>query len=216
MIINKVKELVYQLIAKNEVGGYLDPDEFGNYCRMAQNQKLEHELFKRREGTEVSQSLSEFEAVVPSLIVDGYATLPDDFRYPISAAYTNVASGNAYVVPVEELASSEWVYRLSSELDKPNLEYPAYIMRGKGTMQIAPSTISFIELTYVVNPPNPVWNFTAVSGRRVFEETGSVDFLFKEEDISDLVYRIASMLGLEIRDVEAYQATKSEQMVAEQ
>ena len=223
MIINKVKELVYQLIAKNESGGYLSPDEFNNYCRMAQNQKLEHELFKRREGTEVSQSLSEFGTTAPLLIVDGFATLPTDFRYPVSASYTNVATGNAHVVPVEELASSEWIYRLSSELDKPDLEYPAYIMRGKGAMEISPKTISFIDITYIVNPPNPIWNYTVENNRRVFAETGgedgdgnSVDFLFKEEDIPDLVYRIASMLGLEIRDVEAYQANKSEQIAAEQ
>jgi len=211
MIIDQVFELVKQLSAKNQSGGYLTPDEFDRYALLAQSDKLEFELAKATDTTFKNGSLNTFRVNADTPVVGGIVTLPTDYRYFDAAKFNNFSSGALTISPFEELTSDEWGFRLSSEMDKPTEFYPALTVRDN-LIELSPTSITIINLNYIKNPPDPIWAYTVVNNRRVFDSVNSIDFTFKEEDISDLVYRISVMLATQIKDKEFEQSS----MVAQQ
>lgn len=210
MIIDQVFELVKQLAAKNQSGGYLTPDEFDRYALLAQSDKLEFELAKATDTTFKNGSLESFKVNADTPVVNGIVATPSDYRYFDSARFNNFSSGALTISPFEELTTDEFNFRLGSELDKPTQFYPMLTVRDN-EIELSPTSIDIINLNYIKNPLNPIWAYTVVNNRRVFDEANSVDFTFKEEDISDLVYRISILLGIQLRDSDFTQVSMVEQ-----
>ncbi len=208
MIIDKVYDLVNQLSSKNSSGGYLPIPEFNKYCDLIQSQKINFELSKKSSTTFKNEMVSNYSKVISVISNNGTALFPDDYRYFNSAAYLNTKTFRA--TPFEELARDEWNWRLSSELDQPTEDYPACVVR-EGFMNVEPKSVKSIRLDYIFNPPAPVYGYTVVNNRRVFDENTSTDFVFKQEDIPDLVYRMCGLMGIELRDGELYQLTSAEE-----
>ena len=212
-MIDIVYKLVLQLMAKHVTGGYLSPDEFNRYALVAQNQKIDDDI-KQARTTRTSETLSNFIVSDHSLTVsNGQATKPTDYRQLESAYYTDFSTGQPYVCAFEELDNDEFNWRLGSELDKPSLDYPALVVRDT-TIQVAPKTIDFIKLTYIKYVPEPTWAYvTPVVSRFVYDPNTSVQFVYGEDDIPDLVNRIVKLAAVEIGDSELYQEATREQQI---
>lgn len=211
MIIDVVYKAVLQLMAKHIVGGYLSPAEFNRYALIAQNQKLDEDLEKYR-TTNNSENLSNFiVSDLPLTVINGYATKPSNYMQFESAYYTDFSTGNPYLCAFEELESDRFNWRLGSELDTPSLDYPALVVRD-GVIQVSPKEIDFFNLTYVKYPENPVWGYvTPVVSRYVYSEANSTDFTYDEDEIPDLVNRIAKLAGVETGNSELYGQMNNEQ-----
>jgi hypothetical protein len=207
MIINKVYDILNQLSSKNSSGGYLPVPDFNNYAELIQNQKINFELEHKNSTTFKNEMISDYSKVVSLISTNGKALFPDDYRYYNSASYLNTKTFRE--AAFEELSGDEWNWRKSSDLDQPSEEYPACIVRD-GFLEIAPLSVKSIRLDYIFTPPAPVYGYTVTNGRRVYNESTSTDFVFKEEDIPDLVYRMATVMGIELRDAELYQISKTE------
>jgi hypothetical protein len=78
--------------------------------------------------------------------------------------------------------------------------------------EVLPSGVVQVKLTYLKVPPVPVWAFTIVSGEPVFDSANSVDFTLSETSLSDIVFKLCSYFGIEIKDGEIYQAIQNEKM----
>jgi hypothetical protein len=215
MIINTVYELVQQLMAKFSAGGYMPNKDFDNYSNLTQQQKLEFDLKVKDRGTYNSENLSLFKVNEMVTALNGIIQDPEGYRYFDTAFNMDTSTGSAIPAAFEEVTTSEWDFRIGSELDRPSLDYPAMVKRN-GYLEIAPKTIQSINLTYVKNPPAPVWGYTVANNRRVYSESASTDFTFDESDIPDLVYRILYMGGVNIRDRELIEVAASERQIAQQ
>jgi hypothetical protein len=96
------------------------------------------------------------------------------------------------------------------------MSYPALVQRDNH-LEIAPSTMQTVKLTYIKNPPivsgtswTVVWGWLPDNNRKVFYEPNSTDFTFGESDVPDLVYRILKMASVQIRDEELKAAAEAE------
>lgn len=205
MIIDKIYELLNQLSSKSTSGGYLPIPDFNNYALLVQNQKINFELSDNNDTTFKNEMVSNYSSVVNLTSVDGVVLLPSDYRYFDSASYYNTKE--LRYEPFEELSRDEWNWRRSSDLDAPTTEYPALIVR-KDSLNILPKSIQFLTLEYINTPDAPIYGYSVVNGRRVFDINTSTDFVFKEENIPDIVYRMSVLMSIELRDSEEYQFVK--------
>ena len=62
--------------------------------------------------------------------------------------------------------------------------------------------ISNVNLSYLSQPPKPVWGYTIVNKRPVFDANTSVDLLWSDVCINDIVIRAMSYVGISIKDNE--------------
>lgn len=209
-IINVVKEGLEQVMSKYSSGGYLSPTEFDNYARIAQIEKLTDELDNALDSSVKTASLSGFKTEPSSFsVTSGKLTKPDDFLAFETAVFNDYSSGSMYAAPFEELTNDKFTFRKGSALEAPSEEFPALTVRDT-YLDVLPKSIGSVMLVYIKVPPKPEWNTTLVNNRRVYDETTSVDFLFGEDDIPNLVFRMARLLGIEISAQETYQMVAAE------
>jgi hypothetical protein len=213
MIVDKVYKLVQVIASKDEATGRIPDVEFNRLSTMAQSQKLNEELSLNNDKSTIdSDSLSAFKSDPTYFnVINGVMTKPSDYRYFESCTYVNTKINGGLYVPFEELRNDEWSWRIASELDKPDENFPALNIKST-TILIEPSSIQQVRMVYIKQPADVVWGYEIVNGRKVFREDGAsvggvdaVDFTFGDDDIPDLVYRILTLAGVSFREADLAQ-----------
>lgn len=69
-------------------------------------------------------------------------------------------------------------------------------------LQFYPADVGRVEFTYLRKPIDPVWNFTVVNGRPVYDPTTSVDLEAPDEAVDEIAMIALSLFGINIRDQE--------------
>ena len=90
---------------------------------------------------------------------------------------------------------------LSSSIISPTLDYPFANIAGSN-VKIYPEIIDRIELTYLRIPHKPVWGFTIVNSREVYDPTTSTNLDAPEEDLNEIAMMHLSYIGIHIREQE--------------
>jgi hypothetical protein len=210
MIIDKVFKLVDIIAAKDESTGYISSEEKERLGDMAQAKLLDSYLGSKNDSSSINhESVSDFKKEVYLNVINGVVTKPDDFRLFQTASYVNTSNKGLQFVPFEELRSDEWNWRLNSDLDRPDKDFPALTVRN-GQILIEPNTLSSVKMYYIFNPPSIEWKFTIVNGRKVYTDTGTVDFTFGEDEIENLVYAMLELAGVSFREADVVQYAMAE------
>jgi hypothetical protein len=229
MLIDKVYSAVSLLVNKDQVSGYLPPDEFNKYAELAQREHIEDNYNPPNklgyEATfENSDDLSDLKTATSVLVSSGRATIPSDYLHYSSCYANTVFNGKGYTTPIELVRDDEWPERLASQINTPDQFFP--IMKQMSTyFEVYPSdSTSNINLTYLKLPLEPWWNYTLSGSTPVFAETGgsttnpnagvtagdSTDFTVGDGAFNSLVWRICSYFGVETQQLETYQISKGE------
>lgn len=237
MLINDAYELLQELANKDEASGYITPEDFNKYAYQAQLEIIgsfynnprgyNPQLREPRKAYDTTQDISD---TLKSLKVrkllypntEGEITEPSDYMHFSSAMVNFNDLRDGVEVPtttiVELLRDSELAERLSSEYERPTSKFPV-IVQYSTNWQIYPKDIEQVEVTYLKYPLKPWWNYTEVSGRPVFAETGgittnpnsgvtagdSTDFELPEGMIYELVYKLCQYMGISVREADLYQ-----------
>ena len=233
MLIDEVYSAVSQLVNKDQVSGYLAPDEYNKYAELAQREFIEtnyaradgrgyESTFKMTDdlsGVKSEQTLT----VSGGKTVNsaGSSTLPTDYLH-FSHARTNfIFGGKGRSVPVELVRDDEWSERLASEVNTPSKRFPV-VRLMRSYFEVYPQDVNAITFTYIKKPAKPWWNYTLSGSTPVFAETGGVatnpnsgvasgnSTDFEVDDFPWLVWRICGYFGLEVREADVYQASKNE------
>lgn len=228
MLIDKVYSAVTLLANKDQVSGYLDPADFNKYAELAQRDYIEENynptVRQGYEGTfENTDDMSDLKTVSSITINAGRATVPTDYLH-FSGAYGTYIFNNAGVTtPIEVVRADEWGERLASQVNKPSKRFP--IMKNMGSyFEVYPQDINNIILTYLKLPLEPWWNYTLSGSTPVFASASgtaanpnsgvasgaSTDFTLGEGAFNDLVFKIASYFGIEVREPDLYQGVQNE------
>ena len=69
-----------------------------------------------------------------------------------------------------------------------------------GYYQIFPKDLGNVVFTYLRLPIPAVWGFTLVNGEPVYDATTSTDSEFPDECIQDIALKMASILGISVKD----------------
>ena len=118
-------------------------------------------------------------------------------------------------VMIDPIYDEEKIDRiLLSDLSKPSTSRPVAIV--KDNIQVFPTSINRIQVRYYKQPEGidpttgartvslPKFGFTTSNGKEAYNASTSVDFELPEHYTSELVFEIAKLVGVNLRDPNVY------------
>jgi hypothetical protein len=91
----------------------------------------------------------------------------------------------------------------NSQID-PIATNPIYLLEPTG-FQFYPVTLGNAILTYVKDAPTIVWAYTTVSGRPVYDSGSSVQPVWDNVDLLEIIARALKLIGLNLQDGQVQQ-----------
>lgn len=216
--INTVKELVQLIVNKNEGQWSISrfnqaaPSaviEWFNACygqpMLSKNgQQINDMVWQSTE--KLSNNLRPFlKPVTLQVNANGQGVRPTDFVQTSSIRY-NYGTKQVEVKFVRDNNLDEY---LNSDLLAPSKSYPIYAIYDN-YLQFYPKDLVRVNFTYLRTPATPVWGYTVVNGRPVYDQTTSVDIDFPDDNLNEVVSRIVALFGITMREgqVQQYAAQK--------
>jgi hypothetical protein len=235
-MIDDVRRTVLNIVNKDN-RGYITPDEFNTFARMAQNEIFEQYMYSytneivkqnnRANGEgysnipqKISEMLDRFSVYAPLTYdaIPGKFNTPTDYYYIEKLVYNNS-------VEIERVEHSKIFNLLASNLTAPTVNYPVYIL-STGTssifnqqllsedIKVYPLSITgSVLMRYIRYPYIPNWGFIFTpNGEALYNAASSVDFELPQSDFVNLVVKILQYAGISIREQEVSAAAKSEEI----
>jgi hypothetical protein len=238
--VNNVRNTVLQLLNKTN-RGYITPEEFNNFGKLAQLSIFEDLFFKYNKFiNQQNRRLTNSEyADIPRNIreqIDVFAEYSTTTNFTYDA--TNdlwifsgndlyrtqnaslVTVSNGLKKDVEEVNKSELNRLLNSNMIAPTTTYPAYIKIGND-YRLFPKVSTddyYLELFYTRTPKDPKWTYINVSGNPVYNASAldRQDFELDESLFEELVVKILMYCGVSIREDQVIQVANNEEMKTDQ
>jgi hypothetical protein len=211
MTIDQVYKFIDFTIKKSNAGGYLTPDEFNLIINRAQIQYF-NKLYGNQNDyrydrpipkisyavtEKISNSLSVFLSDSTALTIDanGQVNLPSDLFQTVSITHTiNGVENEITRVEQDRVANN-----LTSVYDAPDTTYPIYAqLRTK--FQFYPKNLATANLYYLKKPTDMLWAYTVVSNRPQYDAANSVQPLWKDMDMNEIIYIALSYVGVNLKD----------------
>ena len=228
--VNVVYNTLKDLVNKDQQG-FVTVDEFNRFAQVAQL-RIFNRLFDtlkdgsrlERAGFGQGRDKSKFKQINEDLAifaktdkdvdkVGGVFPRPSDFARLISVSTKGGALlGRITRTPIQVCYDEEKIERiLSSTLNAPTSSYPVALVSGD--IEVFPESINKIQIRYYKIPQSflpsgsrssdpPTFNLTDASAHR--------DFELPEHYTMDLVMEIASLIGVNLRDVEVSNYAQAE------
>lgn len=202
-------------LANKEQKGFITPDVFNSFANVAQRNII-NEMFRELEGakrkTQAGQDLPRRKSLYQSIKEDvgryvtvrtlysetinastqdsGVFIIPDDCRKIINMRTQDK-------VPVDLVYDVDLMeYIISSDLSAPTATFPAALVTD--AIELSPASINNVTITYYRNPL--VSPQLVMDPNNTFSTAVSVDFDLPEDYASEVVYEIAKLLGVRLRD----------------
>lgn len=209
-MINEVYTTVLNILNKDS-RGYITPQEFNNYAKLAQLSIFE-DLFHEYAKSLVKQN--------NRLYHSEFSDIPRHIREVIDIFTKETAmSGNSGVYAisdldfyrlieifangfeVEEVSKTHLKAILRNNLTQPSTRYPVYVKAGE-IYNIYPNTVQNVTAVYVRKPKDPKWTYTAIGGNAIYNPSANdlQDFELPYSHYNDLVVKILMYCGVQIRE----------------
>lgn len=206
MTINEAYLFVSKVMNKEQVG-YLQPSVFNLYAPIAQNEEIEillSDLEAKKKNITSLLPLYKQNTIPKILPYFGGYTLPTDYL-----DYVNIFTLSHKQIDV--LTGNQLPERMNSLVVPPTIESPVAHFVDKKVF-IYPLTITEnIVLLYVRKPIPPVFGFTMVNNRPVYNALTSQDFEIPDAVVSHskICARILRYLGASLKDQETTAVSNS-------
>jgi hypothetical protein len=220
-MINQVYTTVLSILNK-ESRGYITPTEFNMYAELAQMGLFE-DLFHKYSKSIVKQNNrlynSEYSDIPKHIreVIDIFTKIERNVLIDRGLYYVNDSTFYRLInldyvgVDVEEVSKLEINKMLNNDLIAPSLSYPVYI-NIMGNYKIYPIGISptSFNATYIRKPIQPKWTYSVVAGNPLFNPTAGdyQDFELPTSMFNEIVIKILSYCGIQIREADVVQATQ--------
>ena len=204
---------ICQFAVNKAQNGYLTPSEFNltiNQAQVSYQDYLLGEFQQYQYGRpqarvnysqneNIRQRLSPLITEAPLTIngTSGEAAYPSDY-IQVDAVRTNTFDRVRYV-------QQDSLYSYYNSQIDPIENNPIYLLEPTG-FQFYPKTLGSAVLTYVKDAPQIVWAYTLVSGRPVYDSAASVQPVWDNVDLLEIIARALKLIGLNLKDgqVEQY------------
>lgn len=204
--VNYFKNFVEFCANKVQVGGTVSPAQFDFLANQAQLLIFEkdRQIFLQTQETSDYLELF-FKNLTTSVPPTGLLAYPSDFQHTASVrAYYVRAAGQSTEITVDPVKNKDWGDISSSQLQKPTKRFPKYT-EFKREYRFLPMDIGTVMVDYFATPRIPVWGFTMISGRPVYNPATSVDFEFDEFAINAVASAYLQFIGVNLKDGELSQ-----------
>ena len=212
---------VLQTITAKEHDGFVSPTEFNDVAKQVQEEIFRGYL----EDINRDQNRANRGFTNP-----GYANLVENQTQklePFMVTSSPIAqAGGVYPLPadvylidengitesngrvVEKVDNHKRAY-LSTSSAAPSDLFPVHYINGTD-VTILPATVTgSITITYLKKPSDPVWAYTVASGEPVYNEANSTDFELHASEFPNIVVRMLSYFGINLREGEVIQVAES-------
>jgi len=174
-------------------------DCFGQPVLSKNGQQVNDMVFQSTE--KLSNNLRPFiTPMVMQVNSQGQGIRPSDFVQTSSVRYVY----GERQVEVKFVRDNNLAERLDSDLLTPSKSYPIYCIYNS-FIQFYPKDLIRVNFTYLSLPLTPVWAYTLVNNRPVYDPTTSVDIQFPDECQNEIVNRIVALFALDMRDAQPAQ-----------
>ncbi len=216
-------------ILNKENFGYITPDEFNNYSRLAQIDKfteLQNDLATAFQKLANGQNGSDYADVIKNIeeslelfaedvAVTGTANV---FDLPANSYLLNKVYYGTKVVDKETHGKIRLL--LNSDRTAPTVTFPMYTQKAL-KITVYPATITTnVTINYLRYPKAPKWTYVVLPGSEApaFNPGDPTyqDFELPEKFKMDLIVRILQYCGITIRENEVVQASKQEELQMKQ
>lgn len=216
-MINTVRNTVMAILNKDN-NGYITPEEFNLFAKQAQLEIFEQYFYdytnwvNKRNARLANDGYSNIQKIISETIDElstssnlVYNSPSQSFALPADWYYINVVLYGTK--EVEYVAQNKVMNLLSSNITAPTTAYPAYYQKGDDIKVYPASITSNVSAMYVRYPLDPKWTYTVVGGSPIFNQSAVdyQDFELPESAQNDLVYKILSYAGVNIREAEVVQ-----------
>lgn len=207
MTVDTVYNIVKYIVAKNIQQGYVSPKDFNTMINQAQLMYMDYLLgeFEQYQymrpvarvqfgmNMQVRQSLTPLiQQFVPMTIdATGLSLYPDDYQQ-IDAMMTTGDN------PIRYCQQHQKAAFIKSRID-PIASNPIYLIQDTG-FQFYPIALGSAKLSYVKTPPEIVWASNPdANGRPVYDPTNSVDPIWFDLDIQEVIVRALKPIGVSLQ-----------------
>jgi hypothetical protein len=216
MNINQAHQFIDFLIRQSNSGVYLSPTEKDLILNRAQTQYF-NKLYGNQNDyrydrpvpkisyavtEKISRSLAPFLSDPTPLTIDsnGLVNTPTDMYQIVSI--THDISGIDY--EVTRVEHDRVANNLTSAIEAPDEQYPIYSqLRTK--LQFYPKTLATAKIIYLKKPVDMVWGYTITSGVPVYNSATSVQPVWEDMDMNEVIYLALTYAGLNIKDADVAQ-----------
>ena len=226
-----------QDLANKDQQGFVSPLEFNGFAQVAQL-NIFNGLFDElkdvkklsRSGFDPSRDKSRFKRIQEDLAAfSTKATLPKvSGVFNVSSATSpmariiSIATAGSILLdqstkkPIEICYDEEKIERiLISNLSSPTEEFPIALVSED--IHVFPTSINKIEVRYYKYPEGRTSTGARIAAMPTYTEGGiSIDFELPEHYVSDLVYEIGKMIGVNLRDTDIVNYTGQEMTARKQ
>ncbi len=233
--VNSVYEACQRQAAKDE-RGFITPSDFNTYASLSSLELFQEKLseyeyalrkrngylnFRRGKFNSIQKLRGDLKTLLVSKATLSYNTILSKFTFPDDYAYfdgINTDSGDITLVDQSEAD----IYSKSFLCPPTTNNKVAYFDREG--VSVMPSTVtSGISLNYykipqgstiagVASTMSPIWGFTEVGGKEIYNPSTSINFEFPKHLESELTYKILDKIGIEIREPELIQYSENEDL----
>lgn len=238
--INTARNTVLRLLNKAN-RGYITPDEFNNFCKLAQLSLFE-ELFydynqflnrenKRLTNTEYANIPKNLREIID--IFSEYSTTSnftynssdnlwkfsgDDFYRTINISLVNKNTKKSK--DVEEVLKRELNVMINSNITSPTTTYPAYVKVGND-YRLYPTVNTddyYLELLYIRTPKDPKWTYVNVNGNPLYNASDAnlQHIELPESMFEKFIVKVMLYCGVSIREADIVQTATNEEMKSQQ
>ncbi len=205
MNINEAYTFLNFISNKNQSGN-VTPSQFNQMATQAQWEYFEKEYVKWQTTQDITDALAVFiKSLATSVSVTGRLPYPSDYEHVTSVRHYFVKNDNTGIeVPVKEVDNDQYAEYMQSEIVTPTLRFPIWTAYSD-YMQFKPNNVGLITFDYFRKPNNPVWGFTVVNSRPVYNPTTSINWELPPQTHNELVFMMCSYLSINLRESELMQ-----------
>lgn len=189
-------------ISNKVQSGTVQPANFNLMAARAQMELYEKEVKVWQDSQQITDSMKTFlkNTILNPVSTTGKANYPGDYVHTSTArSYYVRTNGNSVEVPVKEVDNDEYGQAMVSEVAPPTKRFPVCTYYDT-YIQFLPKDIGFVFLDYFRLPATPVWAYTIINARPVYDPAASTDIEFPDQDFNEIVFIITSYLGINIRE----------------
>lgn len=195
--IDECKRTLQYRATKAGFNGNLSPTDFNLIWNRAE-QRYFNFLYKQYGVNQDNvDSLIRFKSDPTTIAVDsaGKYTKTNDLLHVDSIRKEN--SGKQF--PIKKVEDDRLASWLSSEYDTPTLLKPIYV-EYKTYLQFYPTNLASAVLVYLKRMVPSSWAYTLVNGRPVYDAANSVQPIWSDADIDEIIYLTGVDLAINMRD----------------
>lgn len=187
---------------KKGLTGYISPDKIDTEVNTESYNLWRKYAALYERDADITAIMDQFRRQEAATLVSGEFTMTAAYQRPVG-----VVDSAGKKIEIVDIA--HWPDRLNHPLKAPNTNYPACTFENKKII-VRPTTIKSAVIYYLKYPEKYVYAFSTVGSRYVYDDSTSADAEWPEIIHDDLMLRVLSNLGINMRELMVLQYSQAE------